>query len=311
MASSTEQLRTMLCQRLFDNYMDYEGTVLVEGYLLHSGCSSVIWNDNGGVLSFTRIFSTPNDFETAKFSRDSCVASSIRLSVLDNPHLIEIASKESSTFSDWQKSQQSITAAVQKEADTWKDVFLADVVDVYRNIPQKLLYFYMWLSDNQEFSYVLKTDDDCIVDISAVLRELSENAHFSSTSMWWWSRFRHQWPVNYFGKWADFDYKSPVYPSFPCGAGYVLSNKLVHWLSKNSPYLHTYQGEDVSMGIWLAAINPVYIEDYRWQCDFFCNVSSFNRAQLTADDMHDVWSKYTKCGDLCTCNSSAEIRPQF
>lgn len=295
--------------RPVENYVlpkDYEGTVLVEGYLLHSGCSSVRWNDNGGVLSFTRIFRNPNDFETIEFSKESCVASSIRFSVLDTMDLTEIASEESTAFSDWHNSQHLITAALQKEADEWEDILFVDVVDVYRNIPRKLLHFYVWLSSHEVFSYVLKTDDDCIVDVSTILRELSENSQFSSTSMWWWSRFRHQWPVNYFGKWADFDYKSPVYPSFPCGAGYILSKEIVQWLAKNAPYLHTYQGEDVSMGIWLAAVNPVYIEDYRWQCDFFCNVSSFNRAQLTADDMFDVWSNYTKCGDLCICNSSEE-----
>lgn len=53
---------------------------------------------------------------------------------------------------------------------------------------------------------------------------------------------------------------SPLYPWFACGSGYILTNDLIRWLAMNYDQLYGYQGEDVSMGIWMAAINPNKIE---------------------------------------------------
>lgn len=52
----------------------------------------------------------------------------------------------------------------------------------------------------------------------------------------------------------------PWYPSFACGSGYILTNDLIKWLAINHDKLYAYQGEDVSMGIWMTAINPKKIE---------------------------------------------------
>lgn len=70
--------------------------------------------------------------------------------------------------------------------------------------------------------------------------------------------FRKNWAVNEYGKWSESNYQAAVYPPFPCGATYILSSYLVNWLSLNSKSLFRYQGEDVSMGIWLASILPDY-----------------------------------------------------
>lgn len=43
------------------------------------------------------------------------------------------------------------------------------------------------------------------------------------------------------GKWRELDYTAPVYPSFACGAGNVLSADLVRWLALNAAHLKPYQ----------------------------------------------------------------------
>lgn len=85
------------------------------------------------------------------------------------------------------------------------------------------------------------------------------------------------------GKWQELEYASPAYPAFACGSGYVVSRDLVQWLASNADKLKAYQvegprandcwgmeadsheynvlddllqGEDVSMGIWMAAVGP-------------------------------------------------------
>lgn len=61
------------------------------------------------------------------------------------------------------------------------------------------------------------------------------------------------------------DWTSPWYPWFACGSGYIITHDLIEWLAINFDRLYAYQGEDVSMGIWMAAINPIKIEvSYFW-----------------------------------------------
>ena len=105
--------------------------------------------------------------------------------------------------------------------------------------------------------------------------------------------FRKKWAVNYYGKWADDAYTSPVYPHFACGSGYILTRDLVQWLNLNGDYLHHYQGEDVSMGIWLSAIVPKMVQVSSETflllslqyilCTFFCKLAGQTMAMRRGD----------------------------
>ena len=82
------------------------------------------------------------------------------------------------------------------------------------------------------------------------------------------------WSTDRWGKWAENHYESPLYPPFACGSGYVLSFDLIQWIASNINHLHRFQvridfklffrinnliilkGEDVSLGIWMSALNP-------------------------------------------------------
>lgn len=171
---------------------------------------------------------------------------------------------------------------------------------------------------NEEFSYVLKTDDDTFVNIGEVLRSLKvarqeqsgETSTHPETKLYlhWWSSFREGWPVHSFGKWREDNYCSDTYPPFPCGAGYVLSKDLVQFLG-NKAYNFLYQdfqGEDVALGIWLAGVNPLrYSSDKiscTWVCDGTCNPKACNRAELSVDAMYETWEAYQNCSNLCGCH---------
>lgn len=49
------------------------------------------------------------------------------------------------------------------------------------------------------------------------------------------------------GKWRELDYTAPVYPSFACGAGNVLSADLVRWLAFSADHLKLYQVHPYSL----------------------------------------------------------------
>lgn len=113
---------------------------------------------------------------------------------------------------------------------------------------------------------------------------------------WWWSSFRENWPVQKFGKWREDSYNSITYPPFPCGAGYVLSMDLVSFIASNMEILHIYQGEDVSLGIWLSPLNPTLHNDC-WQCKE-CFTNACNKAELSIEQMYDTWTLFQNSNNL-------------
>ncbi|XP_015750508.1 PREDICTED: UDP-GalNAc:beta-1,3-N-acetylgalactosaminyltransferase 2-like, partial [Acropora digitifera] len=170
----------------------------------------------------------------------------------------EIRKQREERLKRWREVLLREQNELQREMSQNDDILVVNVVDVYRNLPRKLLKFYSWSVENLQFSFTLKTDDDCFVNVEAIIAALNEKKLRKKESVWW-SRFRRDWPVERVGKWREPDYTASVYPSFACGAGNVLSADLIKWLALNADHLKSYQGEDVSMGIWLSAVAPIIV----------------------------------------------------
>ena len=89
-------------------------------------------------------------------------------------------------------------------------VLLPGITDTYRNLPHKLAAFYHWAA-TEPVQFTLKTDDDCFVDLVAVMAGLTQ---LRGRPKLWWSQFRNNWAVERTGKWAEPDYAAMVYPPF-------------------------------------------------------------------------------------------------
>ncbi|XP_058880372.1 UDP-GalNAc:beta-1,3-N-acetylgalactosaminyltransferase 2-like isoform X2 [Acipenser ruthenus] len=113
--------------------------------------------------------------------------------------------------------------------------------------------------------------------------------------------FRQSWAVDRTGKWQELEYASPAYPAFACGSGYVASKDLIQWLANNSEYLKSYQGEDVSMGIWMAAVGPHKFQDSGWLCEKECQADMLSSPQYSAEELAELWSRRVSCGNPCAC----------
>ncbi|XP_053476674.1 UDP-GalNAc:beta-1,3-N-acetylgalactosaminyltransferase 2 isoform X3 [Ictalurus furcatus] len=190
--------------------------------------------------------------------------------------------------------------ALQEESHTYGDIIFVDVVDTYRTVPYKLLYFYKWAVRNADFSLLLKTDDDCYINVDEVLMNIDYKSLMRSNL--WWGNFRQSWAVDRVGKWQELEYTSPVYPAFACGSGYVVSRDLVEWLASNAEKLKVYQGEDVSMGIWMAAVGPQKYQDAGWLCEKECYVDMLSSPQHTVKELRFLWDQKRVCGDPCGCS---------
>lgn len=190
-------------------------------------------------------------------------------------------------------------AALQEESLRHGDMVFVDVVDTYRNVPSKLLRFYKWSVGNADFKMLLKTDDDCYIDVDSVLAKIDQKG--LQRSNFWWGNFRQSWAVDRIGKWQELEYASPAYPAFACGSGYVVSRDLVQWLASNADQLKAYQGEDVSMGIWMAAVGPQKYQDPGWLCEKECYLDMLSSPQHTAEELRLLWDRRRSCGDPCGC----------
>ncbi|CAL4151954.1 unnamed protein product, partial [Meganyctiphanes norvegica] len=139
------------------------------------------------------------------------------------------------------------------EEQQFGDIVYMPMIDVYNNLPQKVLAFLNWVTLSFCSAYILKVDDDVHVNLARIKELIEPSPPATST---WWSHFHYQRSVPLMGKWADPHYPGIAYPYFPSGSGYLMTYSLAASISVASEYLDAGRGEDVSMGIWVAALAP-------------------------------------------------------
>ncbi|XP_036430603.1 UDP-GalNAc:beta-1,3-N-acetylgalactosaminyltransferase 2 isoform X6 [Colossoma macropomum] len=234
----------------------FEGTLLWESQdltaLMTLNVSKIQLNNGGGVLKLGCI-------EEGTLPHRSAVgfpglAGGFTFSVYNVEVLKEMLRRQAGRQQAHVARLREEDKALQEESHRYGDMVFVDIVDTYRTVPSKLLQFYKWAIRNTDFNLLLKTDDDCYINVDAVLMKIDRKS--LTRSSLWWGNFRQNWAVDRLGKWQELEYASPVYPAFACGSGYVVSRDLVVWLASNAEKLKAYQGEDVSMGIWMAAVGP-------------------------------------------------------
>ena len=92
--------------------------------------------------------------------------------------------KLSSLNADSELRRQSVDrlqAQLISESSTHNDIkLLDDVVDTYRNLPDKLLKFLRYVDGRYEFRYFIKADDDSFLNIPKIL----ENTRTDGDKLW-------------------------------------------------------------------------------------------------------------------------------
>ncbi|XP_067009959.2 UDP-GalNAc:beta-1,3-N-acetylgalactosaminyltransferase 2 isoform X2 [Anabrus simplex] len=276
----------------------FEGQVLVEMNewpVMNISCHFQ-WMNLNGVIRFLQLMRRKEE-RPCQFTNNSFTPVTMLYTIHDIRALKNHVAAKFNRSTAWRRESQILKSKLIEESQEKGDILFLDVVDVYRNLPEKLLLFLQWAYLNKKFSYFLKTDDDTFVDVSSVVRELHQVQ--DKCKFWWWSSYREGWPIQTAGKWREDHYRSLTYPPFPCGAGYVLSYDTVQFLATNGEDLYSsFQGEDVSVGIWLAGLNPCRHSGSDsscvWSCDEQNSEIACNRAQLSTRDMLRVWEHHPK-----------------
>lgn len=117
-------------------------------------------------------------------------------------------------------------------------VLLPNVYDNYKSLTKKVLEAFVWLDKTiKHFQYLLKCDDDSFVQVDKVVSELQTIKLTKGNSLYWgFFNGRAQVKVN--GKWKESDWiLCDYYLPYALGGGYVLSQKLVHFIAVNAEFL--------------------------------------------------------------------------
>ncbi|KAI5759211.1 B3GALNT2 [Gulo gulo luscus] len=283
----------------------FEGTIVWESQdlqgLVSRNLHKVTVNDGGGVL---RVITAGEGALPHEFMEGvEGVAGGFIYTIQEGDALLQNLHSRPRRLLDHISNLHREDALLREESSVYDDIVFVDVVDTYRNVPAKLLNFYRWTVETTSFDLLLKTDDDCYIDLEAVFNRIAHKNLDGPN--FWWGNFRLNWAVDRTGKWQELEYPSPAYPAFACGSGYVISRDIVHWLAGNAGRLKTYQGEDVSMGIWMAAIGPTRHQDGLWLCEKTCEPGMLSSPQYSPQELAQLWQLKELCGDPCQCEAAA------
>jgi len=139
------------------------------------------------------------------------------------------------------------------ESMIYKDILITNKTDVYRNLPAKVKLMLHWGVQNTKFDFFVKVDQDQFINPIALIKLVSSRSKQEYSIF---GDIEHESEVMRYGKWEELKYKHGVenakYPDFPLGSrGWIMSRKVAQYISQHRLELFDYQGEDVSIGIWL------------------------------------------------------------
>ncbi|KAG8444518.1 hypothetical protein GDO86_009615 [Hymenochirus boettgeri] len=260
----------------------FEGTIVWESHdqdgLISENVHYVTINDGGGIFRLTIVKEGLLSYEFIQGVEG--IAGGFTYTIHEGEALQNILGTRPERIQTHLSALEKEDALLQEESTTFQDIIFVQVVDTYRNVPSKLLHFYQWTVEYASFAFLLKTDDDCFVDIENIFNMIDfKNLQKENT---WWGNFRLNWAVDRTGKWQELEYLSPAYPAFACGSGYVISQDIVQWLASNSQRLKTYQ-------------------DNNWLCEKKCQTGMLSSPQYTPQELTELWQQKDECGNPCAC----------
>lgn len=137
-----------------------------------------------------------------------------------------------------------------EEQEQFHDLLDSRHPDSYRSLTHKLRFAYAWvLRHHPRVEWLVKVDDDTVVRVDTLSTAFLTN--FNPNVPMVIGRIIKDAPVHRTGKWAELVYPKSHYPFWPQGScGHVVSRAVARYVS-SAPNLTYYQGEDVSLGIWL------------------------------------------------------------
>ena len=150
---------------------------------------------------------------------------------------------------------------IEKESQGFGDILQLFYIDSYENLTNKTLLTLEWLSYNCEPKFVLKTDDDCFVN----LLSLEPWLHTLKSDILYVGKRNVHMPVIRNPKHRNYvaveDFSEKYYEPYCSGGGYMLSGKILKNVTGKAKFLKQIRNEDAFIGIVMNFMNISPVHD--------------------------------------------------
>ena len=150
---------------------------------------------------------------------------------------------------------------IEKESQGFGDILQLFYIDSYENLTNKTLLTLEWLSYNCEPKFVLKTDDDCFVN----LLSLEPWLHALKSDILYVGKRNVHMPVIRNPKHRNYvaveDFSEKYYEPYCSGGGYILSGKVLKNLTGKAKFFKQIRNEDAFIGIVMNFMNISPVHD--------------------------------------------------
>ena len=181
---------------------------------------------------------------------------------------------------------QTHSRFVDKEDEVYGDLIRADYYENYWRQSFKIMMAFEWASRYCNFSYILKADDDILVNTADLIHFLQKES--TPEKKLFLGQIHHNPRVLRDGKWkvSYEEYNHTHYPDFCSGAGFVMTYDVIECIVPLFDVIKPYRMDDVYVGMLAHAIGVIAVghrgffmpfENYE-DCNFVPNVLLQHRA---------------------------------
>jgi len=203
--------------------------------------------------------------------------------------------KWKSIFSVGLATSQSIGHLVSLESSKYDDILRLPYKDSYKNLPNKTMNSLEWIANNCKAKFILKTDDDCFVNIFQVLPWLNGLPQ----SYLYIGKVNTEMPVIRDPKHRNFvsreEHKMDYYKPYCAGGGYILRGLILKNITEMGKRIKQIINEDAYMGMLTNALGIVPKNDNRFLPFIFFGKPLKDRNMCEWKDqflMHNVFGKH-------------------
>lgn len=181
-----------------------------------------------------------------------------------------------------QNSNPKLNDLVHQEAKIYKDIVIGSFKDTYRNLYMKMVFSLKWPLDQKcQASYILKTDEDCFVNVGNLLNWLSNHHLANGTHPLYAGRVQLDMEVirdkgsRYYV--SEKDHPAEIFQPYVSGGGYVFSGSLLPSLAEVSQSSPLFPNEDALLGSLMYRLGVQPTDNNKFLPSIFCEIPDIDR----------------------------------
>ena len=157
--------------------------------------------------------------------------------------------------------KEEINNLVQDENKRYDDILQANFLDTYRNLTDKTVMGIKWIANNCDTKFVMKIDDDVIVNVPNLINYL-KNTKFVESSFHCKTEFEVALirdPNNKYHVTKN-EWNEDFFPMYCDGPAYIFTGDLAIKLHKTTRYLPKISLEDAYVGTLASFLNVTFVD---------------------------------------------------